>query len=533
MSLTSANTIGPRANDTFSSIYNKLSVDSVLSRSRWMWRLWFLGLLGITLLTALVMLRREPTVNLIAWLLFLIGIAIIFLQPRYGIYLVLFLTLVGDARMTYWFPFVKNLSSGESLLYLHNAAIFSPLEVYLVLILISWLGRMAMQRKVKLYLSPLLWPTLIFVGFVAYGLIFGIVKGGNLNVALWESRAIFYLPLMMLLTSNLLESRAHFSQLMWFVMLALFIEAIVGCYYYFFILDLDLASADQIAAHSAAIHFNTFFIYLASVWIFGASWAKRLILPLMIPFFLVAYIMMQRRASFMTLAIAIVMIAIVLFHENRKLFFAIVPLAGVIGVIYLAVFWNSNGALGMPAQAVKSVIASDQASAQDRLSDLYRMGENYNALFNIRLSPFLGSGFGNKIIFPIRLPAIDFVFWEYIIHNSIAWIWIRIGVFGFCSMLFLIGASIMIGMRGMIRVLDPGLKAALFTAIAYVVMHFTYAYVDMSWDVDSMVYVGAMIGVIGCVEHVAGKPVLAKEKRWPWQSISEPSPGLLPLPTGK
>jgi O-antigen ligase len=266
------------------------------------------------------------------------------------------------------------------------------------------------------------------------------------------------------------------------------------------------------------------------VWIFRASWPKRLILPLMFPFFLITYIMMQRRASFMTLAIAFVLIAIVLFMENRKLFFAIVPFATVVGLVYLVGFWNSHGALGMPAQAIKSVIAPDQASAADRSSDLYRMIENYNALYNIRRSPILGSGFGQKIIFPVRLPDISFfIFWEYIIHNSVAWIWIKTGFFGFYSMLFLIGASIMTGMQALMRVLDPDLKAVLLTAIAYVVMHFTYAYVDMSWDVDSMVYMGAMIGVIGCIVHVAGKPVPVKENRWPWQSVAEPSPGLLPL----
>ncbi|MBE2221667.1 MAG: O-antigen ligase family protein [Anaerolineae bacterium] len=495
-----------------------------------MWRLWFLGLLGSTVFIALMMLLSGPTVSLVAWIVFLLGAVTIILQPRYGIYLVLFLTLVGDARMIPWFPFAKNFSSGESLLFLHNAAIFSPLEAYLVLILISWLGRMAMQRKIKLYLGPLFLPTLVFSSFIAYGLVYGILRGGNLNVALWESRAIFYLPLMMVLTANLIVNRKQFSNLMWFVIFALFIEAIVGCIYYFFILNLDLSIADQIAAHSAAIQFNTFFIYLVCVWIFRASWMKRLLLPLMVPFFLVTYIMMQRRAGFMSLAVAIVLIIIFLYQENRKVFFTIVPLIGLAALVYLAVFWNSYGALGMPAQAVKSVIAPAQASNQDRLSDLYRMGENYNALFNMRRSPLLGSGFGHKIISIVKLPDIShFVFWEYIIHNSIAWIWIRIGAFGFFSMLFFIGASIIVGMQALMRVQDPDLRAVLFTAIAYVVMHFTYAYVDMSWDIESMVYLGAMVGVIGCIEHVVDKPVPLKEKRWPWQPIPEPVPGLLPL----
>lgn len=531
--LTSTNTSRSRVIDTFGSIYYKTNVDSLISQARWVWFFWFVGLLGFTSLVGLMMLRNGPKENMIGWIIFLIGIATILVKPRYGIYLIVFLTLVGDALLSWWFPFVKNMSSQESLLFLHDAIIFSPLEVYFVVIFISWLGRSAMQRKIKLYLSPLFWPTIIFSGVVAFSLVFGLARGGNLNIALFESRPIFYLPMAMILTSNLLKERAHFSNLMWFIMAALFIESIIGVYFIFAVLKGSLASVDRIAAHSAAIHFNTYFIYLASVWLFRASWIKRLVLPLMIPTFLITYIAMQRRAGFLTLGIAILIIAIILFKENRKLFFAIVPIAGVAAVVYLAVFWNSSGGLGMPAQAVKSVIASDQANAKDRSSDLYRLIENYNALVNIRLSPLLGSGFGQKILFVISLPKIDFGYWEYIIHNSVAWVWIKTGFFGFYSMLFLIGASIMLGMQAVIKLLDPNLKAIVFTATVYIMMHFTYAYVDMSWDVESMVYLGAMIGVIGCIEHVADQPVSVKPNRWPWQKTTETAPALLSLADNK
>jgi hypothetical protein len=479
-----------------------------------------------------MLFRSGASVSLLGWVLFFIGAVVAVLQPRYGIYLVLFLTLVGDFRLLPWFPFIKNFSSRESLLYLHDAVIISPLEVYIGLIFASWLGRSAMLRKINLYISPLFWFAFAFGLCIAFGLGYGILRGGYLNIALWESRAIFYFPMMMFLTSNLLEKREHFSNLMWFTMGALFIEAIAGCYYYFVVLNSDLSGVIQIAAHAAAIHANTFFIYLISVWIFRASWTKRLILPLMIPFFLITYIAMQRRAGFITLAVAIIVIAIILFGDNRKVFFMVVPVLGFAGLAYTAVFWNSSGALGVPAQAIKSVVAPDQASAEDQSSDLYRLIENFDASFNIHSSPLVGIGFGRKINFIIPLPDIsaNFVFWEYIIHNSIAWIWIKTGIVGFFSLLFLIGASIMAGVQAIARIHNPDLKAIVFTATAYVVMHFTYAYVDMSWDVESMVYIGAMIGVIGCVEHIAEKSIPIKANRWPWQPILEPSPDLLPIP---
>ena len=212
----------------------------------------------------------------------------------------------------------------------------------------------------------------------------------------------------------------------------------------------------------------------------------------------------------------------------------IAPVIGMVALVYLGVFWNSSGALGMPAQAVKSVLAPDQAQAEDQASDIYRLVENFNASFNIHQSPLIGSGFGQKITFVIPLPDISgFVFWEYILHNSIVWIWIKIGFFGFYSLLFLIGASIMSGVTAVIKVKDPNLKAIVFTATAYVIMHFTYAYVDMSWDIESMVYMGIMIGIIACVERIDEKPVDIKKARWPWQVTPEPPSRLLPLTNNK
>lgn len=520
--------------DSFGTLNRKTSVDALVSQSRWLWRLWYVGILGVSIVVAFLMLVGGPSPQILGWIVFFIGAIVIILQPRYGIYMVAFFTLVGDFRLIPWFPFIKNFSSSESLLFLHNSVIFSPLEVYLVLILVSWLGRNIMQRKNDLYFSPLFWPNFIFIVFIAFGLFYGVGRGGSFNIALWESRAIFYLPLMMFLTSNLIVKREHLNNLMWFVMAALFIEAVVGCHFYFFVLGADLSGVDRIAAHAAAVQINTFFVYLIAVWIFRASVTKRLILPLMVPFFLITYIAMQRRSAFVTLVLAAVFIAVILFKENRKAFFMIVPVIGMVALVYLGVFWNSSGALGMPAQAVKSVVAPDQAKAEDQASDIYRLVENFNASFNIHQSPLIGSGFGQKISFVITLPDISgFVFWEYILHNSIVWIWIKTGFFGFYSLLFLIGASIMSGVTAVLKVKDPNLKAIVFTATAYVIMHFTYAYVDMSWDIESMVYMGIMIGIIACVERIDEKPVDVKKARWPWQVTPEPPSRLLPLINNK
>lgn len=483
--------------DTFSNRSTAKTVHSQQRRNTWIWRAWFLSLIGIVSVVGLMMWRGGPSPSIIAWILYLLGVSLIIINPRQGLYMVLFLTLAGDFRLTPWYPFTKNFSSSESLLFFHDAIIVSPLETYLAFLYISWLGRGAMQRKLKFLAGKLFWPELLFAGFLMFGLMWGISRGGNLNIALWESRAIFYMPLIMVLTSNLLKTPKHANILMWCAMFAVFTESLFGNYFYLFILKRDLGLVDRIAAHSSAIHLNTFFIFLFSSWVFGASLGKRLGLPILLPFVALTYVAMQRRSGFLTLGIGLMLIAIILFQENRRVFLSIVPFLAVFGAIYTAVFWNNSGALGLPAQAIKSVVATDQANLEDQASDIYRDLENVNTSFTLHQAPLTGIGFGNKFYIIVSMPDIShFEFWEYITHNSVVWIWMKSGVGGFLSMLFLIGFAIMTGVRTVQRLTNPNLKAIVLTATIYVIMHFTYAYVDMSWDIESMIYMGVMHGLI-------------------------------------
>src|SRR5215216_2985491 len=123
------------------------------------------------------------------------------------------LVLASDSVLNPWYPFSKNFSSAESLLYFGRAVAFSPVEIFIVLTCASWLSRVLMTRKFKGYGGFLLWPTLAFAFFITLGLLDGLLHHGNTNVALWEVRGIYCLPIMMVLTSNLIQKREHVNLL--------------------------------------------------------------------------------------------------------------------------------------------------------------------------------------------------------------------------------------------------------------------------------------------------------------------------------
>lgn len=488
---------------------NPYSVRSQKLRGAVTWLLWFAAILGVTAVLGLFMVRRGPSIETAVWLLYLTGALLILYRPRYGLYIILFCTLVGDAFLMPWYPFTKNFSSPESLLYLHNALIINPLESYIVLTFVSWLGRGAMERKIRFYASEIFWPAVAFLAFVVLGLLYGIGTGGNLNIALWEARPLFYLVAMLVLASNLITERAHVSHLLWAAMAALLVEGLVGSSYFLVTLKGSLAGVDRITEHAAAVHMNTLFILVLAAWLYQASWVKRLALPLMVPAVALTYLATQRRAAFLTLGIALVLLAVALYYEKRRAFWAIVPPAAVIGLVYVVAFWNASGALALPAQAVKSIVAEDQASAADVSSNVYRLIENVNTGFTIHQRPLTGVGFGQKFYIVVSLPDISsFEWWEYLPHNSIIWIWLKMGVFGFVAMLYMVATAVTVGARTLRQMPRDELSVAALVATLYIIMHFIYAYVDISWDGQSMVYVGVMMGLLASLG-----PLAARESR--------------------
>jgi hypothetical protein len=465
---------------------------------------WLLFVLAASGLLAWRMVAASPRPSYLAWLLFLAGISAILYQPRYGIYLILFLALLGDKGITPTYPFQLDFSSPESLLFLDQRMIFSPLEVYLVLTLASWLARDLILHRLQFYSGELFWPALIFMGFLVFGLAYGQARGGNLNVALWEARSIFYLPLMLILVSNLLTKRAHILILMSMVMAALFIEGLLGVSYYFTTLLANPGiNPAEIMEHSAAIHMNTVFIFCLAVWLFRGPLKTRLLMLVLLLPILFTYLILQRRAAIVGLLFALICIVFMLYRENRKAFWIIIPAAALLLSVYLASYWDSSGRLGFPARAIKSQLFPAQASVRDQSSDNYRLIENYDIYYTIRQAPLTGVGFGQMFIMKIPLPDISFFVWyQYITHNSIGWIWMKTGIGGFVALLFLVGLAIMNGLRAVFRIQDGMMRAVVLTAVLYLLMHFTFAYVDMSWDSQSMVYMGAMMGIINCAEKV-------------------------------
>ncbi len=515
--------------DAFHLITEKNSI-AKLRQSRVVWLLLLGSIALVALLLSLYMALRGPDIRILAWFIYFCGALAILYQPRWGVYLILFFALVGDPLLDPAYPFIKNLSSQELIFYIRDSLIFSPMEAYLVLTYMSWLGRGILKKDFKFYKGSMFAPVMIFIGFITLGLAYGLLKGGDLTIALWEVRPMYHMVAIFFLASNLFTRKEHFTHLFLWTSLAIGIESVIGAVYVFTKLGGNLTAAPAITDHPASIQINTIFVLLIAAFLYRTMPIKRLGLIAMLPVVIITYIADQRRAAFVSLAVALILLAILLFIENRKLFLMLLPVALVVGLIYIGVFWNSSGTLAFPIRALKSVLLPASASARDQSSNYYRLLENANASFTVHQRPITGVGFGNQFYVIYNLPDISFfLWWKYLPHNSILYIWVKAGVGAFLALLYFIGSSIVTGTQAIGRTKDREVKAILVTATIYVVMHFLFAYVDLSWGTESMLFIGASIGILNCAEHILDNPIPSRPVRFPWEKQAEPEPLLAPL----
>jgi O-antigen ligase len=483
------------------------TVGAQITKDRHRWWGVFGIMIGFVLVTGLIAMQTAPKPFSIAFVVLVLTCAAAFLRPTIGIYLIVFLTLIGDIATTPWWPFTKNMSSRESIFYVADSLSINPLEVLLVVTTAAWLSRRLEDPLWRFKRGALFWPVVAFGAFVFFGLARGIGTGGDRIIGLFEARPLVYIPLVYILLTNLLTTRAQYRRLVVMALVAVSIQSIFSLLYYRGLDRSAQENLESLSEHSATIHMNAMFVFLLAVYLFKCSASLRWVATVcVIPVFY-AYALSQRRAAMVALFIGVLVLVVVLYFRRRRAFWFFVPTAIMISLGYIVATWNAGGAVGLPAQAVKTVLFPDQLGADDASSDLYRKTEAFNLWFTIQQNKVAGVGFGQKFLHPLPLPDISFFeFWEYLPHNAVLWIWLKMGFLGFVSMLFLFARAVQHGTRSVLSVRLPEHAAVVSVGLSYVLMFIVFAWVDIAWDVRSTVFLAVAFALCGDFRLAADEP---------------------------
>jgi hypothetical protein len=460
-----------------------------LDRTRWRWTLASFAVL--TLVVGAIASATAPETLSLATLLLIVTCVTALAYPPAGVYLLVFFTFMGDGTTASWWPFTKNFSSKESIFYVNDQLTITPLEVVLAVTLAAWIMRAAATHTWRFRRGRLLIPILTFEVFVVMGFLKGAGAGGARNAAIIEVRGLLYLAVVYLLVTNVLTTRRQYHRVFACAMVAVGIQSLFTIVYYRQLAPKLRGAIEDLTEHPASVIMNVLFIYLLCLVLFRGSRWRVWAFSVFLPTIFAAYLLSQRRAAMVALFAGLIILAVVLFFRRRPTFMKIVPAAIVLIVLFVAATWNTQGGIGLPATAVKSALFPDALSTTDAASAEYRDLEAYNLWFTIRASPITGQGFGQPFLVVRPMPDISFFeFWQYLPHNSVLWIWIKTGFFGFVSMLVLVGRTIQLGARSARRVRSADDAALVTAGLAYMVMFMVFAYVDIAFEIRPAVMIG-------------------------------------------
>ncbi len=474
----------------------------------------FIGMLGLVpvLVIAGVALGFS---YLLAILVVLIITALVIRWPVVGFFVILVAALAIDQSPT-------SVVGGSPTLYVFywptslQGLPDRPIGFFLLFVLLVFMLHGLLTRQHLLRGGELLLPFLLFLGCVIWGIVHGLASGANLPILVEEVRSFWYLLLGYLLAYNLIRKKQHVRFLVWCVILCAGIKALQGVYIYLFVIHGDLAANHEIMAHEES-YFWISVLLLIVLFSLHSQYRPQFYTALaLLPFLLIALIANNRRADFVALLVGLVVAWVLIFtvkvHARKWLLVVLLVTALFIGA-YVAAFYNGTGGVSSPARAVVSVFRPDP---NDAASNLYRDIENYDLKYTVKLNP-MGLGFGKPFLQPMLLPdlsSLDPVY-NYIPHNTIYWVWMRLGPIGYLALWYLFGAMIVRGSILARQLKGPYLQLMAIYIVAMIIMEIIVAYADYQLSFyRNVIYVGMLAGVLMKLPHIDnGEQVEGNKKK--------------------
>lgn len=449
--------------------------------------------------TPLVLLagNRVGYAVIITALLVLILAIVVMLRPIIGLFLVAGAALIIEQNpipfeiftdrlpIFYWPPQYAGLPE-------------RPIGFLILYIFFALFCHRFSNRKRLLDGGPLLIPLLCYLACVGMGIIRGMTSGGDFKIIVLEVRPFWYTFVAYLLTYNLITKKIHLRALVWLIIAAAAFKGLQGTYIFTFLMGGTFTRHDMMA------HEETFFfvalLLLIALFILHHRDNKQLQAALFAtPFVLVATYANQRRTGYVALLLGLVIAWVLVFlckpKARSRLSFLFISLS-ILAAIYIIGFSDVQGPIGSPARSIISVF---YPTAEEASSNLYRDYENYDLEHTVQQSPIIGWGFGKQFLQPFILPDIfvDNPYYLYIPHNTIYWVWMRLGIIGFTALWFLFGSIIVRGIQIARQLKDPYLQLVAIYVVALTFMEVIVAYADYQlFFYRNVIYLGILAGVL-------------------------------------
>lgn len=382
-----------------------------------------------------------------------------------------------------------------------SGIIFNSAEFFMAALAAICVLRGISLRSMNLRGGLFLVPVLLYYGWMVAGVVNGVFTGGTFKLSFWEIRGQVYFLIFYIMSVNLITKAKDIHLLGWLIILGSGLKGVQGFIRYFFTLNRQIAGLNSLQEHDESFFYNAYFFYTFLLFITNGSKTQKRVALLLLPFVFIANVANQRRAAtggFVIAVLLLIPILYVIFKQQRAVILRIVAIGAVLVSVYATVFWNSNNTIAQPIRAIRSQIAPDE---RDASSDQYRINEDKDLFYTIQLSPIRGFGYGKELIefYPIieggfNVRVLD-PFILLMPHNSILWVWMRLGLIGFVIFWFMISQFITGPCQIARRYDNPLIRRWALLAIVAIVLDLTQGYWDMGlYSYRIQIYLGILFG---------------------------------------
>jgi O-antigen ligase len=354
-------------------------------------------------------------------------------------------SIAGLKTVTESVPIFKSLAVGAGL----SGLVVNPAELIIATVALTWIAKAAAQGTLNVPRSHLAAGIGLVVVAVVAAELHGLASGGNLTASLWELRPWAYLACLYLLAAQLFVSRSHLQALLWTLVIASGVKGGEGAARYLLALRGANPPAANVLAHEEAVFLGIFILLAGALWLFGIKGRLRQVATALLPIVVFADLVNNRRTAYVILGAGLAILLAVAWVRSplrRWMVGGIAVALLAVTALYLPVFWNRSGVLAEPASAIRSAVDPNQ---RDAASDLYRVIENIDLGIDIHATTPFGLGFGKPIPTTIALPNLSNIdaFIAYEPHNTILYLWLRLGILGAVAFWWMVAAAVIAACR--------------------------------------------------------------------------------------
>jgi len=384
----------------------------------------------------------------------------------------------------------------------------SMADLLALLAVIAWGLRRLVGANPPARLGPIGWPVFAYGALFVVGLAVGIVRGGawNMTAALAELRGPLFLCITYFLTVNLVRKPAHVSVLLRTLIVLTAIKAVEGLWNYWQMTNGPIW-LDAVTAHEDVVFFDLSIVLAVGAYVLGLRSRLAWLLYASVPLILATELVTQRRVGFIALGGAVIVLAALLASLKPRRTALLFGSATVLFLAYSVIAWDQQGLLAQPIRAIRGAIDPGSLSARDLSSNWWRELEESNIAYTIKQLPITGVGLGQEYLFEREPPPLtSFIYWRYMTHDAVLWVWLKAGVLGFAAFWALVAQAALVGARLFKRLPTADLKLVALAPMMLLVIQVLFSTVDLGLTYSrNMIVLGVVLGLTAYLSRRAAE----------------------------